>query len=436
MSRPETEKTADALPASKAAARRPTPQLRVVFGPDLNAGAEPATAPLASDLLVGRSHRCDLMLADPRVSGRHARINRGRLSDAGSRHGTFVNGRRLPPGDEVNLSAGDVVRMGDSLIVVTPDRPRPPGGTHQLTGVSPHLAAIDRRLARVSSPLARVLVVGPPGVGKERVANALADRVAALRGRARVPMVAFNAAAVAEDLQEAELFGVHRGAFTGATARDGLFAQARGGVLFLDEIGEAKPGLQATLLRVVQRDGTFRKVGGARAERVDAALVFATNRDLEAEVERGRFRADLSSRIRDERFALPGVAERREDILALVASGLPDGGQRFDVTLAERLLLAPHPGNVRDLLALATRIAAYHREVGRLLDVADAGELGLRPPFPAAVPASRPSSGKAYRDPERFAAAWDRHNGSVRAVARELGCDEKTVRVWRKKHGE
>ncbi len=438
-----TAKTMDALPATGPRPRQPAPQVRLVFGPDLSAADDGGAAiPLRGPRVIGRSRRCDWTLTDRTVSGVHAELAGGRLRDRGSRGGTFVNGRRLDDDEPYALAPADVVRLGGTLLVVTPDQPRTAGTPH-LTGTSPHLAAIDDKLALIRSPTARVLVTGPPGAGKERVAKAVADRVAELRGRREVGLVAFNAASIPKDLQEPELFGAERGAFTGAVARPGYFAQARGAVLFLDEIGEAGPALQAKLLRAIQRDGAYRPVGGKRDEPVDACLVFGTNRNLDDMVAEGRFRADLLSRMRDEHLVLPGVDARREDILELMAAELETSVSALplDAGLAERILLAHHPGHVRDLLALAGRLDARRRHLGRDLGAADADALGLvAAPHaaPHAAPAPAPPAPRrtppCWRDPATFANAWARHRGSVRAVAAALGCDEKTVRKWRLKH--
>ena len=213
-----------------------------------------------------------------------------------------------------------------------------------------------RRLAQLVARIAprdvTVLVTGESGTGKERVAEALwrASR------RSEQPFVRFNCASLTPELAEAELFGHARGAFTGAVrARPGLFGEADGGTLLLDEIGDLPAGAQAKLLRVLQ-DGELRPVGEERARRVDVRVIAATHRDLRQEVARGAFREDLLYRLDVVTLRIPPLRDRREDIPALARFFLRRFAERFGVPeppLGEGLLarLVGHswPGNVREL---------------------------------------------------------------------------------------
>jgi len=201
-----------------------------------------------------------------------------------------------------------IQELGTRVAPAPPPAPDDPfaGLGHAMTA----LAALADRVARTN---ATVLVTGETGVGKEIVA----DRVHARSRRAKGPLVKLNCAALAESLLEAELFGHEKGAFTGADRlRPGLFEAARGGTVFLDEIGDMPPSLQVRLLRVLQAREVLR-VGGRKAVVVDFRLIAATHRDLPALVAAGRFREDLLFRLRVVELRVPPLRERREDIPAL-----------------------------------------------------------------------------------------------------------------------
>jgi transcriptional regulator of acetoin/glycerol metabolism len=212
-----------------------------------------------------------------------------------------------------------------------------------------------RRAARVPLP---VLVTGPPGSGKELAARALH----AEGPRAGRPFVPINCASIPDALLEREMFGALRGAYTGAD-RDhpGLLRQAEGGSVFLDEIGDMPPALQAKLLRVVQ-EGAVRPVGGLEEAPVDVRIIAATHRDLDQLVERGGFRADLRDRLAILTLRVPPLAERREDIPALAGEILERLARRCGLpvpVLSDRTIGALQsrawPGNVRELEAVLAR---------------------------------------------------------------------------------
>ncbi len=211
-------------------------------------------------------------------------------------------------------------------------------------------AALDL-VARVAEHNTTVLITGESGTGKEVIARAI-HRASP---RAARPFVGINCAAIPESLLESELFGHVRGAFTGATAdKAGLFDQASGGTLLLDEIGELPVGLQAKLLRVLQ-EGEIRRVGDQKTRRVDVRVLAATARDLAAEAAVGRFREDLFYRINVVAIELPPLRERREDIAPLARHFVARLAQRFGrpLTLSEATTLwleqQEWKGNVREL---------------------------------------------------------------------------------------
>jgi DNA-binding NtrC family response regulator len=186
--------------------------------------------------------------------------------------------------------------------------------------------AMARRAARSEIP---ILIEGESGTGKEVFARAIHGSSA----RAGAPFIAVNCGALPAQLVESILFGHEKGAFTGATTRRaGKFQEATGGTLFLDEIGELSAAAQAKLLQFLQ-DRTFERVGGLRTQKADVRLVAATNRDLEEEVEQGRFRRDLYFRIAGVVLTIPPLRERRADIGALVDHFLPQFNKRYDKTV-------------------------------------------------------------------------------------------------------
>jgi hypothetical protein len=284
-----------------------------------------------------------LTFPDALSSTRHAVLSReGRdgpfiLEDAGSKNGTWVNGRRI---DRKTLVDGDVLEFGQTFCLFRDAAPvdvRTPPDTPNASALAAAkawatfhdpLAAQYRRLVRVAHTTVPVLVLGETGTGKEVVARTLHQ----LSGRTP-EMMAVNCAAIPASLIEAELFGHKKGAFTGSgTERLGWIRSADRSTLFLDEIGELPPALQATFLRALETSEVV-PVGADRPVKVDFRLVSATHRDLDADVERGTFRADLRARLGAMTITLPPLRDRREDlglllpaILARIAgAGTPAG---------------------------------------------------------------------------------------------------------------
>jgi DNA-binding NtrC family response regulator/predicted negative regulator of RcsB-dependent stress response len=238
--------------------------------------------------------------------------------------------------------------------------PSTPGaGEFDLTGTSPAIADLRRAIARAACAPFAVLIEGESGCGKELVARAI-HRAGARRERKFCPL---NCAALSDELIEAELFGHARGAFTGAVAeRTGLFEDASGGTMFLDEISELSPRAQAKLLRVIQ-EGEIRRVGENFARPIDARVVAATNRSLRAEVEAGRFRRDLLYRLDVIRIAVPPLRERIEDLLPLAVWFWRRTTERIAsrAVLGQATLAAlaryDWPGNVRELQNVLSALA-------------------------------------------------------------------------------
>ena len=239
-----------------------------------------------------------------------------------------------------------------------------------LVGRTASMLAVYKQIAMAADAATPILIVGETGTGKELVARAI-HSFGKISGR---PFEALNCAVVPETLLASELFGHVKGSFTGAVSdKKGLFEVASGGTIFLDEIGETTPGLQVSLLRVLQ-EGEIRPVGGTRTIKVNARVLAATNRDLDLEVAEKRFRQDLFYRLSAFVIRVPPLRERREDIPILVGAFLRNAcaraGRQVELTPGAVDILASHswPGNVRELentierLVLTTRSARVREE--------------------------------------------------------------------------
>jgi DNA-binding NtrC family response regulator len=233
--------------------------------------------------------------------------------------------------------------------------PKTEGGPPSAPGViasHPSMHAALARAEQVAASRATVLLSGESGTGKGLMAEAIHE----MSERRRGPFVELTCAALPETLLESELFGHEKGAFTGAVSRhEGRFMRARGGTLFLDEIGSCPLSMQVKLLRFLQ-SRQFERVGGRETLAVDVRLIAATNQDLRAEVDAGRFRADLYYRLNVVHIRIPALRLRRSDIPALVATFLERFAAENDRRLEgftrealERLMVHSWPGNVREL---------------------------------------------------------------------------------------
>jgi DNA-binding NtrC family response regulator len=266
--------------------------------------------------------------------------------------------------------------------------------TREIVGQSPALRRVLDVATQAAPSSATVLILGESGTGKELLARYIHGK----SSRADGPFVAVNCAAIPESILEAELFGHERGAFTGAVARrEGRFARARGGTLFLDEIGELSPAVQVKILRVLQ-EGEYEPVGG-HTVRADARIVAATNKDLVAEVEAGRFREDLYYRLNVIAITAPPLRARREDIPLLVDHFLgiyckKNGRARLAVPpeVLQKLTDYPWPGNVRELENVIERAAVLCRGDGLgLSDLPDVvAQAAAAPPSAVQFPIGTP----------------------------------------------
>jgi DNA-binding NtrC family response regulator len=375
----------------------------------------------------GRTLRVDV--PDPWMSSAHVRFERERghwvAADAGSRNGILVNGAKH---DRAALLDADVVEAGRSFFVLRtgelaaePALDLVPRAAGTLATLDPLLAASFAELRKIAAAQLPVLIGGPTGAGKERVARTIHQ--ASGRTGAFVPV---NCAALPAGLVESELFGHRRGAFSGAIAdQPGLVLSSSGGTLFLDEIGDLPAPAQAALLRVLE-EHEVRAVGAAAAVPVELRVVAATHRDLDALVDDGAFRDDLVARLAGFEIELPPLVERRVDLGVMLAELVPPHTQ-LAATTARALFAYGWPRNVRELVRAVERAVALAGD-GELLPAHLPEEIGTaRFTAPAAVVPD------ARRD--ELAALLEKHRGNVSKVAVELGRVRQQVQRWIKRYG-
>lgn len=318
-----------------------------------------------------------------------------------SKMGVWVNGERLAArrvfsletlGRDIIINLGNYVVL--SLFYSAPVQLAHDRDDYGLTGVSREIVLVRDAIARVADTPLAVLIRGETGAGKELIASAIH-----LAGkRARKPKIAVNMAAVSGSLAAAELFGVKRGAFTGAVQdRKGLFEQADGGTLFLDEIGDTPREVQPMLLRALE-EGAVRRVGDDRMRAVDVRVLAATDRSLELGADEPSFNQPLLRRLETFTIAAPPLRMRRVDIGLLAqsfadtgagaaATARPDDASPFNAATMTRLALYAWPGNVREL-----RNMVQQASLGRPIDIpAIAPEMsGATAPVTATAPATAP----------------------------------------------
>jgi len=274
----------------------------------------------------------------------------------------------------------------------------------EIVAESPAMRRVVEQALAVAQADSPVLVTGESGVGKELVASLVHDSSRRKGG----PLVRVNCASVPRELFESEFFGHVRGAFSGASRdRQGRFTLADGGTLFLDEVGEIPLELQGKLLRVLQ-EGTLEPVGDDHTRRVDVRIVAATNRDLEAEVERGRFRRDLYYRLSVLPIFVPPLRQRREDIVPLARQALKRSSERLRLPGRElspsdeaTLLAYDFPGNVRELCNMIERALVYDSVEGGALMLELPSKASTLPAAPRAKEDETVLSERALRELER-----------------------------------
>ena len=376
--------------------------------------------------VVGRQPQGDttITLEDGQVSGSHAALefveasNTFRLHDLGSKNRTYLNGRHLKAPE--HLQSGAVIRVGGTMLVFSEIAPKcafeMPSGTSLALA---HAQALADLTAPSSLP---VLVTGPTGAGKEVLARRIHD-ASGRSGR----FVAINCATFSRELIGSELFGHTKGAYSGAAqSRPGLFAAAHGGTLFLDEIAELPLDQQSMLLRALQ-EKQIRPIGSDHDVAVDVRVLAATHKDLEQLEAAGQFRADLSARLAGVTIVLPGLSQRREEILSLFAQFLGQGAAPLSLEAAEALLIYSWPKNIRELM---------HAASGAKLFAQNANQTDLQY-LPTAVQRhwrvlEGPTDEKAQPSKEELEVLLVEHKGNVTKIAQGLGKHRAQINRWLK----
>jgi transcriptional regulator with GAF, ATPase, and Fis domain len=412
----------------------------------LSGSAKGTTKPLGEKLRIGKAPDNDIVLSDDTVSRHHCELTRAsdgvRVRDLGSTNGTKVLGARI---SEATVGPGTVLRVGEVEVALRPAvrnaevLPSEKAWFGAALGQSLAMRSIFGVLERIAKTDATVLLEGETGTGKDVLARAVWTESA----RAQGPFVVVDCGAVSYSLLESELFGHERGAFTGAVAaRQGAFELAEGGTVFLDEIGELPLDVQPKLLRVIE-SREFRRVGGNKTIKTDVRVLVATKRNLQREVQAGKFREDLYFRLAVVPITVPPLRARRDDIPMLVEHILRATGGSLTVgpETMQGLMAHDWPGNLRELRNVLERAVYMARATGQT-------ELNL-----VSLPTSGGVSsdvfhfeyGKSYRETrskydaefERRYVKWllGRHAGNVSAAAREAKMDRKHLHDMAKKHG-
>lgn len=432
-----------------AAEAPPIPLLFWVFSPERQLVDEEPFRLAAGDTLLGREGGPGIRLviaSDSGISRQHAVLHHDErtgsvtLRDTSSRQSTWVNGGRLTPGEALPLAHGDILRLGDSVLVLSYGAAA--GCAEQpvlgLLGRSPLIAELRAKLPSLAAATLPVLLLGEPGTGKERVAQALH----ALSQRPH--LVPVDCGALAASMVESTLFGHIKGAFTGATTnRKGVFETAHGGTLFLDEVGNLSEELQAKLLRVLS-ERQVHPIGAEeqRGRPVDVFLIAATNSLLQADARAGHFRLDLFRRLAGVVLTLPPLRARREDVLYLLAHlpAAPDGKSpklpALHTSQVELLLLYDWPGNVGELLHVRGHLMMLGFDASLRARLSERQGPGIGSLAANSLPRAEsnvPLESRAAKEPRpdrsRMRELLVKYDGKLLLIEKETGWSRKTLRM-------
>ena len=396
-------------------------------------------------ITIGAMEDNDLVVSDDTVSRYHCKIVQEDTSyllvDLGSTNGTFINRVRikeayLKPGCTIGLGNTEVkFHAADEKVEILPSRKEKLG---RMVGRHVKMRELYTVLEKIAPTATTVVIEGETGTGKEVVAQTIHD----LSTRSSGPIMVFDCGAVPDNLIESELFGHEKGSFTGAVGRRiGAFEEASGGTIFLDEIGELTQDLQPKMLRVLESK-EFRRVGGNGMNKTDVRVVAATNRDLRAEVNAGRFRSDLYFRLAVVKVTIPPLRERPDDIPITVDQILRALGAEQSQSAALRtpeffnaLSRSAWPGNVRELRNYLERCLVFQDALpvsaegprGQATSMA-----GIDPKLPYAEARRRALDGfeRGYAE-----ALLREHNGKVSAAAAAAGMDRVYLYRLLRRHG-
>ncbi len=425
------------------AAAPATPRLFLVFSPERQVVVEEPPALSGGTTLIGREAGAGariVLAGDRGVSRQHAvlehepRTRAVTLRDTSSQHSTWVNGHRPPPGEALPLTHGDIIRVGDSVLVLSQaspvaEAPTIPG----MLGRSPLLMQLRAQLGKLASSQLPVLLLGESGTGKECAAQGLHF----LSKRPKI--FAQDCGALVGTLAESTLFGHVKGAATHVSRdRKGLFREADGGTLFLDEVGNLPEELQRKFLRVLSERRVYpvgaEEMGGYP---VDVLLIAATNQPLQRDAQAGSFRLDLFRRIAGVVLTVPSLRARREDILYLMRetpAGKGATGPKLPAlhtSQVELLLLYAWPGNVRELLQLRSEVCVlgFHDELRQRLSAGATSPLSRAD---ADADAKLPRSARPTREPRpdraRLTELLIKHQGRLLPMEAETGWSRRTLR--------
>ena len=330
--------------------------------------------PASGSLLIGRSTTAELRISSTSVSREHARIHVGpepSVEDAGSSNGTRVDGQRLEAGQRVPLVPGQVIELGNALVVLQAHHELPPQTTRPSDkSADGKMARLHRLADLVATGTLSVILQGETGVGKEVMAKRIHER----SPRSKQAFLKINCAAFSDSMVESELFGHERGAFTGAAqAKAGLLETASGGTVLLDEVAELSLAMQAKLLRAVGNAEVLR-IGGLKPRTIDVRFIAATNGDFDELIARAAFRADLYFRLNGITLTVPPLRERRPEIAGLAAAFAAESSAALALPQAKLTNAACRwleeqswPGNIRQLRSTVER--AVLLAVGRPIEI-------------------------------------------------------------------